>query len=274
MNDALAAPEEAGLQRARGRASADIHVAAGRSRLARLHQAGCLKLRFPTPRDASAEAVLINSSGGLTGGDRLTQSFKLADRAELSVTTQACERIYRSSGGEARVATTIDVAAGASLAFLPQETIFFDGGALRRRLDIHCQDSSRLLVAESVILGRTLMGETVRTGSIRDAWRIRRGDRLVFADALRFDGEIDRIGLQPASLAGAKAFSTILCQTPDPRPMLEEIRGLMGGSGGASAFDGLIVARIVAADGFALRKRLLPVLSALAEGPLPRIWSI
>ena len=267
-------PLPAGMQRASGRASAEFGIAAGRTRLTQLHQAGCLKLRFPTPRGAPAEAVLINSSGGLTGGDRLLQAFKLTRQAELSVTTQACERIYRSSGGEARIATTVDVAARASLAFLPQETILFDGGALRRRLDIQCDESSRLLVAESVILGRTLMGETVRTGSIRDRWRIRRRGRLVFADDTRFDGEIDRIGLQPASLRGAKAFSTILCQTPDPQFFLEEIRGLIGGSGGASVFDGLIVARIVAGDGFALRKRLLPVLSALAKEALPRIWSV
>lgn len=267
-------PGPVALQRAGGRASAEFRVTAGRTRLARLHQAGCLKLRFPEPFGRAAEAVLINSSGGLTGGDRLAQDLALGDGGDLSVTTQACERIYRSAGGEARIATVLRLGEAASLAFLPQETILFDGGALSRRLDLHCAASSRFLVAESVILGRTLMGETVRSGLLRDRWRIRRDNRLVFADDLHFHGAIDRMSRAAAVLGGARAFSTILCQRPDAAACLGDIRRLVGAGGGASAFEGLIVVRIVAESGFALRKRLLPVLSALAKEPLPRIWSI
>ena len=262
------------MQRARGRAMAEFRLTEGRSRLAKLHQAGCLKLRFPRNGAAMAEAVLINSSGGLTGGDRLQQDFAAGAGAALSLTTQASERVYRASAGEARIATTIRVGEGASFHYLPQETILFDGGALARTLDVDCAASSRLLVAESVVLGRTLMGETVREGSLRDRWRIRRDGVLVFADNLSLVGAIDDIAASAASLAGAKAFSTILCQAPGAETLLDEVRHRIGPDGGASLVDGLLVARLVGPSGFLLRKRLIPVLQALANAPLPRVWSI
>lgn len=263
-----------GLQRASGRAAAEFRLTDGRTRLARLHQGGCLKLRFPRVSGDPAEAVVINSSGGLTGGDRLTLGFALGARAGLTVTTQACERIYRAASGAAEVATTIAVGEGATLLYLPQETILFDGGALSRRLEVECAASSRLLLCESVVLGRTAMGETVRGGQLRDRWRVRRDGRLVHADDLRFAGAIEDIGAEAASLAGAKAFSTILYQASDAEANLEPLRALIGPAGGASAFAGMVALRIVAENGFALRKRLVPILSALAGGLLPRVWSI
>jgi urease accessory protein len=252
---------------------AGFHFVDGRTRLATLHQAGCLKLRFPRTTDSMAEAILINSSGGLTGGDRLRQDFAAEDGASLSLTTQASERVYRASAGAAEIATTVRVGEGSSFHYLPQETILFDGGALARTLDIACAASSRLLVAESVVLGRTLMGETVRRGSLRDRWRIRRDGRLVFAEDLRFAGAVDDIAAAAASLGGAKAFCAVLCQSREAEAMLEAVRGLIGPAGGASYVGGFLVARLVADSGFLLRKRLIPVLSALANAPLPRVWS-
>lgn len=270
----LAPPGPRSMQRARGRAVAEFHDAGGRTRLARLHQAGCLKMRFPARTGPGVEAILINSSGGLTGGDRLAQAFTLGSGGDLTVTTQACERIYRSAGGDATVGTTVTVAENAAFAFLPQETILFDAGAVVRDLRVECRSSSRLLLAETVVLGRRLMGETVRSCRFRERWRLWRDGRLVFADDLRLEGDVgDRIAGR-AALNGATAFSTILCQDPWGEANLEALRVLIGPCGGASAFDGLVLVRMVENSGFALRKRLLPVLSALAGRPLPRVWSI
>lgn len=253
---------------------AEFRFTAGRSRIARLHQAGCLKLRFPRTQATSAEAVLINSSGGLTGGDRLAVEMSVGAGASLSLTTQACERVYRAASGEARITTSVTVADEAGFAYLPQETILFDGGALARRLDVDCAASSRVLLVESVVLGRTLMGETVAEGKLTDRWRVRRDGRLVFAEELRLDGPIDALAAEAAGLAGAKAFATVMAQLPDGDALLETLRDLIGPDGGASAFDGLVVARIVAGSGFLLRKRLIPVLAALSKAPLPLVWSL
>ena len=264
------------LQRAAGRLEAEFAVSAGRTRVRRLHQAGCLKLRQPRPLPgrAEAEAVLINTSGGLTGGDRLQQALAVDKGAALTLTTQACERVYRAASDHAGVATRLVAGPGASLQWLPQETILFDGGAVRRTLDVDSAPDARLLLAESVILGRRMMGETVRTGLFRDRWRVRRDGRLVFADDLAFGPAVEETRRRAASLAGDAAFATALYAAPDAERRLDAVRGLLGPSGGASLVGGVLVARLTAPSGLDLRRRLIPVLRTLAGGALPLVWSL
>ena len=234
------------LQRAAGRLEAEFAVSAGRTRIRRLHQAGCLKLRQPRPLPGGvqAEAVLINSSGGLTGGDRLQQAFAVEEGAALTLTTQACERVYRAASDHAGVATRLVAGSGSALQWLPQETILFDGGAVRRTLDVDSAPDARLLLAESVILGRRMMGETVRTGLFRDRWRVRRDGRLVFADDLAFGPGIEatrparrrprrRRGLRDRALCRAGRRSAARRGARPARPC-----------GGASLVGGVLVARL------------------------------
>jgi urease accessory protein len=268
-------PELPKLQRARG--VGRVVVAAdhgGRTRLARLYQDGCGKVRLP--RDARAhglEAVLINSSGGLTGGDYMEWLATAGDGARLTLSTQACEKIYRARDGEAQQRVALILGENARMDWVPQETILFDGGALSRRLDADLAAGARLLAVEAVVLGRTAMDETVRHGSVRDRWRIRREGRLVFADDLRLDGGIAEVGASAPVLAGGRAFASLLLVDGDAGRYLGPGRIALGAYGGASAFEGKLFARVVAPDGFALRQALLPALEILRDGePLPRVW--
>ncbi|WP_246333166.1 urease accessory protein UreD [Aureimonas mangrovi] len=246
----------------------------GATRIDRLHQAGCLKLRFPRLlASPTREAVIVNTAGGLAGGDELDQSFEIAEGAALTVTTQACERVYRSLDVAAEVSTRLRIAPGARLAYLPQETILFDGGRIDRRLDVDAAAGSGFLLCESVILGRTAMGESVCEGLLRDRWRVRIDGRLVFADELRFAGEIARHVAQRASLNGGRAFATILLADLEGTAPLGALRDTLGEGGGASRVGGVVVARLVASDGLGLRRRLVPALSLLAQDALPRLWS-
>ena len=267
-------PELPVLQRACGSGRIAVRGEAGVTRLARLYQDGCGKIRLP--RDALAtglEAVLINSSGGLTGGDRMEWAAEVGDGARLTLSTQACEKVYRARDGVAEQRASLTVGAGARLDWLPQETILFDGGALSRRLEADLAEDARLLCVEAVILGRTAMGETVRVGSLHDRWRIRREGRLVFADDLRLDGAIAEVGAKAPVLAGARAFASLLLVADDAQRLLVPLRSVLGTGGGASAFEGKLFARVAAADGFTLRQVLLPALEILRDGaPLPRVW--
>jgi urease accessory protein len=251
-----------------------VAAAEGPTRLARLYQDGCAKIRLP--RDAAArglEAVLINTAGGLTGGDRLDWRVEAGSGAVLTVTTPACEKVYRARDGRAEVSVSLQAAAGADLAWLPQETILFDGGALSRRLEADLAADARLLVVEAAILGRTAMAETVRTGLLRDRWRIRREGRLVFADDLRFEGPVAAIADLAPMLGGGRAFASILLAAPDAAALLEPLRRAVGPQGGASAFDGKLFCRLAAADGLVLRRALVRALAALRHGdPPPRVW--
>ncbi|CAN7525969.1 urease accessory protein UreD [Phenylobacterium sp. LjRoot219] len=277
MYQAPSSASSPSLQRASGAGRIAVRAgASGETRLARLYQEGCAKIRLP--RDAAArslEAVLINTAGGLTGGDRLRWTAEVGPQAALTLTTQACEKVYRAADDQAETVTELSLGAQARLDWLPQETILFNGGAYARRLDADLAAGARLLAMESVVLGRTAMGERVTHGALRDRWRVRREGRLVFADELRFEGPVFEIAAGAPILAGACAFASLLLVADDADQRLAAVRAAIGPAGGASAFDGKLFARIAAADGLALRRALIPTLEILRDGePLPRVWRL
>lgn len=265
------------LQRAEGRAEVRFSDLAGRTRLARLYQEGQAKIRLPRPHgDPRPVAVLINTAGGVTGGDRLAYGAAWGPGAAATVTSQAAERIYRSSGATGRVATRLEIGAGADAEWLPQETILFDRSRLERRLDIDLAPDARLLMAETIVFGRTAMGETVHSCFFADHWRLRRGGRLVFAESLRIDGDPKAILAGPATGGGALAVSTVLLAAPDATEALDRTRALLedaGSEAGASAFDGLLVVRLVSPDAQRLRADVVRLLEGMRGRPLPRVWS-
>lgn len=226
--------------------------------------------------------MLVNTAGGVTGGDRLDWRLEAGPGAALVATSQAAERVYRSAGGEAEVTVTLVLGAGASLDWLPQETILFDGARLGRRLEADMAEDARLLLLETVVLGRAAMGETVRTGALRDQWRIRRGGRLVHAEALRLGGgpadAIARAQSGIATLGGARAFATLVEIGPDPVPRLDAARRLLAGLSGvvaaASLREGALILRFLAEDNAPLRAGLIRFLMGFRAEPLPRVWSL
>ena len=245
--------------------------------LGRLHQQGAARILLPRVHgDAPCEAVLINTAGGLTGGDRLRWELAAEAASEATVTTQACEKVYRALGAEpARVETAIQVGAGASLAWLPQETILFDGASLQRSLTVELAGDARLLALEAVIFGRRAMGERVRQACLRDRWSVRRDGKLIFADRPRLEGPVAELLARPAVAAGGGAVATIALFADEPERYLEPLRARLPAGAGASAWDGKLIARMVAEDGYSLRQALVPALGILSDGrPLPKIWAL
>ncbi len=266
--------EHAPLQRARGAGRIAVRADGDLTRLSRLYQDGCAKIRLPIDHSASTlEAVLINSAGGLTGGDRMSWQVEVDAGAALTLSTQACEKVYRARDGRAEVAVTLSAGAGGRIDWLPQETILFDGGALARTLTADLAEDARLLAVEAAILGRTAMAETVRVGELRDRWRIRREGRLVFADDLHFGGDMAALTALAPTLGGAAAFASLLLVCDDAQRFLSPLRAVIGANGGASAFDGKLFCRIVSRDGLSLRRLLMPAIAVLRDGqPCPRVW--
>lgn len=272
-----ARPAVAVLQRATGAASIIVDRAGrGGHRVAALRQSGAARIMCPRNHaDAAFEAVLLNTAGGLAGGDRLDWEAAAGPGARLRVTTQAAERIYRSNGGDALVETRLRADSGAMLEWLPQETILFDGGRLARALTIDLADDAGLLAVEAIVLGRRAHGERVGSGSLRDRWRVRSGGRLIYADNVRIDGGIAALTDRPATLGGMQAFATLLLAGPrrmpiaDLRAMLPAADGL---EAGASALAHVTVVRMVAAHGDILRPALAQLLCSLRGAALPRVW--
>ncbi len=263
-------------QRAEGRGHLAAKWLDGRTRLAEFFQEGAAKIRLPDTFDNSMEAVIINTAGGLTGGDRMDWSVTAAAQTRIDVTTQACEKIYKASAGIAEIRTRIEVGAGARVDWLPQETILFDRAALSRTLDVDLDGTAEFLAVEAVLLGRKAMGEAMLTGLFRDRWRIRRGGRLIHAEDLRLDGDVAALTAERAVLGGQVAFVTVLYAGPSAERYLSTVRPMLEGrNGGVSHWNGKLVIRLAATDGFALRKILIPIISALRNGaPVPKVWNL
>lgn len=274
-------PSPLKLERASGRAEVAVSFRAGAIRLDRLYQQGCAKALLPRTHGPVPEVVLVNTSGGIAGGDRLDWRLAAGPDAALVATTQAAERVYRSTGPAGTVATRLDLGPRARFDWLPQETILFDAARLERTLEIDMAEDAALLAVETVVLGRGAMGETVRSGLLSDQWRIRRGGRLVHAEAVHADGDLAAATAGPATLAGGRAFATLVHAAPGAADRLPAARALLADAGAyalgieaaATSKSDLLVARLVAADARPLRAALIRFLMAFRSQSLPRVWS-
>lgn len=247
----------------------------GTTVLADLRQEGCLKARFPRPVDWH-EIVTLNTAGGIAGGDMLGAAFNVGKGARTTIASQAAERFYRVLPDDApsRVRTTLTVDDGGSAEWLPQETILFDRCGVDRELHITLAGDAHFLGVETLVFGRAAMGETVRHGSVRDTIRIVRDGELLLHDAVRMHGPISEMLARPAIASGGRAIATMVHVAPDAEDRLDDVRAALAQfDAGASAWRGMLVARIVAADGAGLRAAMVAGLATLRGGrSLPRVW--
>jgi urease accessory protein len=274
--EVAAASGAAGI-RACGIARLKAERIAGQTVAMDVDEQGPLRLRFPRITVANAlEAIIVNTGGGVVGGDQLQFEIEAGGGASVSITSQAAEKIYRSSGADAEISVRLAAAPRARLAWLPQETIVFDRARAKRSIEADVADDGSLTVCEAAVFGRAAMGERVEAGMLRDRWRVRRGGKLVFADALVLDGPIAAILDRPAIGGGAIAVATLLQVAPDAESRIDAVRSTFEAhavEAGASAFDGLLAARLLAADGSALRATILSALSALGVAA-PRAYTL
>ena len=252
-------------QRSKGHVK--LHV--GPAGIIDLRESGASKLRMP--RDTRI-AFLINTGGGLAGGDEFQSNISCATGAALTVTSQAAERVYRTLGPSADISLHLKLAPLSELYWLPQETILFDGASLQRRFFVHLSEGAKFLAVEPIVFGRKEMGERIDSVNLHDRWRIFRGGKLVHAEDLRI---VDHLPRTKATLGTATAMASLIYIADDAEARIDTVRALLGDAGGASAWNGKLVARCVATDGFRLRKILFPVLYALSGADfLPKNWTI
>jgi urease accessory protein len=172
------------------------------------------------------------------------------------------------------VRTTLEIGSGAAAEWLPQETILFDRCSLERRLVVDMAADAWFLGVEMLVFGRAAMGERVVSARLRDLIQVRRGGDLLLHDAIRFDGEVDQIMQRTAIAGGGRAVATLVHVAPDAEARLDTVRAAVTGENfGVSAWNGMLIARILADDGAAARRAVVATLAELRDGrPLPRVW--
>ncbi len=265
-----------GLQRATG----DFFVAVKRrgdaSVLGGLRQAGCLKARFPRAVVPGwFDATTINSSGGVVGGDRLRSAIAVGSGARATIASQAAERCYRALPDSlpSTVRTSLTIGSDAAAEWLPQETILFDRCSLERRLIVDMAADASFLGVEMLVFGRAAMGERVVSARLRDLIQVRRGGALLLHDAIRLDGEVDHVLQRTAIAGGARAVATLVYVACDAEARLDDVRAVADETIGFSAWNGMLIGRIVADDSASARRGIVAALTVLRDGrPLPRVW--
>jgi urease accessory protein len=262
--------------RARGAVLLTAELSGGRTRIGRLRQSGSLKALFPRGGEGALDCVLLNTAGGLTGGDRMSVTAAAGAGAALVLSTQAAERAYRAPpGSEARAEVRLTVGSGGRIDWLPQETILFEGSRLVRRLEVDLEEGATVLVVEPLVFGRAAMGEDPRDLRLADRWDLRRCGRPVLSDRLRIAGDAAGTLDRAAAGGGGRATATILFAAPGAAASLPGLRAILAGTGAASAAeDDILLARVLAEGSLALRAALFPAIRHLTGAEVPKVWRL
>jgi urease accessory protein len=232
---------------------------------------------MPRCHSATPEIVFLNTSGGLTGGDRLTYSATLGEHCRAIVTTQTAERAYASNTGKAKAEISLTVGPGAHLDWLPQETILFNASALNRTTTINLAHDATCLFLETVVLGRHAMGETLRSLHFSDHRTICREGRPIWVEPLKIDDDVLGRAGNATILGFGRVFCTLVLISPNADVWLSKLRDLPTGSGlevAHSAFDGKLICRVLGTDSWTLRRYIASALQVMRPNSLPRVWQL
>jgi urease accessory protein len=263
------------------RSDGACRVVLGQGGISALYQSDPCRFFLPPTEPGDLPCgLLLTTSGGIAGGDRLQIEICWQENTRATVTTGAAEKIYRAGPSRAAcIDTHLSVAQHAHAEWLPQETILFRQSRLKRRCRIDLAGDARLLAADMIVLGRAASGETYGEAMLQDRWEIRRDGRLVFYDALRLDEESETALVHPAGFSGAGAFGLLLLAASDAADLAERARAALpeGELCGVTVINGILIARWLASDGARLRKWVGAMAGALRSfyglpARAPRIW--
>jgi urease accessory protein len=276
-------PSDKDLQRAEGSGRIVLSGSQTGARIKDVFQRSPVRIMFPRANGGAVEeAVLVNTAGGIAGGDRFEISVTALANAAIAVASQAAEKVYRALNEPARIATKLKACDAAKLAWLPQETIVFDGGRLSRETEIDVSSGAELLALEWLVLGRAAHGEQMASGHIKDSWRVKKDDRLIWADSFRVTDEMFARLHGKALLSNCRAVATLIYFGPCLDARLEFSRDValsLECRCAATSVGGLLIVRFAAKVSYDLRAALHNFLQQfsrqLGPGPfrVPKMWS-
>ena len=222
--------------------------------------------------------IIVHPPGGIAGGDRLNISAKVGEQAWAQLTSPGAAKWYRASG-PAYQQLTLQVAAGATLEWLPQESIVYCGAQAQLETRIELQGDARLCYWDMVALGRPASGERFDSGEFRSRLDIHRDGQLLWHERQRIAGN-DGLLDSPIGLGGQPVFATLLITGEIDAELLERCRELPSAvRGDLTQLPGLLVARCLADEALharawliALWQQLRPALLGREAVP-PRIWN-
>jgi urease accessory protein len=271
------------LQRATGCGRIVLNGSENGTHIVDIFQRSPIRIVVPRVEDvALKEVVLVNTAGGIAGGDQLEFSVTALPSASIAVSSQAAEKVYRALSEPARINTQLRACAAAKLAWLPQETIVFNRARLIRKTEIEISPGAEVLALEWLVIGRAAHGEVITGGHITDSWRVRKDGRLIWADCFRVSDDIFPHLHRKALLADHRAIATLIYFGPDLDTRLQSFRDIAPSlecQCAATLVGGLMIVRFSAKVASELRLALHSFLNQLIRelgpGPfrVPKMWS-
>ena len=263
----------------------------GHAALDHLYYRDPMKILFPRPVAGDlTTAVLVTTSGGMVGGDKLAFAGKVEEGASALFTAQAAEKIYRSVGPDCEMSVDLDVADGGWLEWLPHESILFDQARLKRTTTVRASGTGMVMAGEMMVFGRLARGEVFTTGLARDAWDVSIDGRPIWRDALHLEGDVLRMLDHEAAFDGARANATAILVGQGAEENLEAARDCLAQACegleardvlcAATAMNGIVIARFMARDPMKLRRvygawwKTFRHQTRGLPARLPRLWEI
>lgn len=240
-------------------------------------QSGPLMVQRPfyPEGDEVCHAYLLHPPAGIVGGDDLRVSVDVEQRAHALLTTPGATRWYFSRGIDAQSQQVLTVEDGATLEWLPQETLIFNGAHANLLTQVRLEGSARFCGWEVLGLGRPALGEAFEQGKIVFRFEIFKDGRPVLLERQQ-SGVAGLPGLE-----GNTACATFIATNADSlaldasREMLSSVPDAICA---ATLLGDVLVARGIAptceplTDAF---KKLWSTLRPMTIGrpaSMPRIW--
>ena len=253
--------------------------------LTRREHSGPLRIQkalYPEGRSI-CHAIILHPPAGIVGGDQLTIEAEVKPSAHALLTTPGASKWYRSSGATAAQSVTVRVGAGATLEWLPQESIVFSGAQAQMQTHIDLAEGARLIGVETICFGRRASGETFDRGNLKLATDIRQGGRQLWRERGVIAGGSALLN-SPIGLAGFSVCSTLLVAgTTIGTDVLAACRGIatpeVKAVSGVSAMPQLFVGRYLGHSTEAAREWLVALWSIVRpaltgyDAVTPRIWA-
>ena len=261
------------LERATGTLKATIR--GSQNRIGELYQEGSSRLFFPKNFSKIKECVIINTAGGITGGDKFESSIEAAEQSSIVVTTQASEKVYKASNGSAEVEATFFVSKNSKLLWLPQDTILFSKSDLSRKITIRIEDNSEFLAFDQIILGRSAMGENIQKSNFNDKWKIYKGDKLIYFDQ---SGWRESVPLHCAGLKGIKSYASFYYVGVKAEVYEQKLKNMNQVQKnvyvGSSLRNGCLLVRMFGSDAKAIKDKAILLLWKIWQLDTPDVWKV
>lgn len=253
----------------------------GTTRLTERSHFGPLRVQKPLyPEHPSVcHAIVVHPPGGVVGGDQLAINCTVGDGAHAFITTPGAAKWYRANGHVSRQDLRLTVGQGASLEWLPQETIFYNGADVALQTDIDMAADASFVTCDILCFGRTASGESFDHGRVSQSMRVRRGGRLVwFEQGALLGGDAAFAG--PLGLNGQAVCATLLAVgRPAPSACLQALRQRASERFGVTQMKSVLVARYIGSSSQEARElmhhawRLLRPALLDRDAATPRIWN-